>query len=99
MFWHWMLIAKNTGARPEELLKLRWKDIEYEDICRFSKTAQRERIQEMQDLGIPIDEDNLDELGQVSNEVAHVVLRSAKTGTPRISSCNSVYVFERWLKF
>ena len=99
MFWNWMLVSKNTGARPEELLKLRWKDIEYEDIGRFSKTAQKERIQELMSKNIPIDEDNLDELGQVSNEVAHVVLRSSKTGAPRISSCNCVYVFERWLKF
>ena len=37
-----MLISKNTGARPEELLKLRWKDVEYEDVGRFSKTAQQE---------------------------------------------------------
>ena len=99
MFWHWMLISKNTGARPEELLKLRWKDVEYEDVGRFSKTAQQEKIQELMALGIPFDEDDIDELGQVSKEIAHVVLRSAKTGQPRISSCNCVYVFERWLKF
>ena len=99
MFWNWMLISKNTGARPEELLKLRWKDIEYEDIGRFSKTAQKDRIQEMISMGLPIDEENLDELGQVSHENAHVVLKSAKTGQSRISSCNCVYVFERWLKF
>ena len=99
MFWNWMLISKKTGARPEELLKLKWKDIEYEDIGRFSKTAQKEKIQEMMSLGIPIDEDNLDELGQVSNEIAHIVLKSAKTGQPRIVSCNCVYVLERWLKF
>jgi len=94
-----MLISKNTGARPEELLKLRWKDVEYEDVGRFSKTAQQEKIQELMALGIPLDEDNIDELGQVSKEIADVVLRSAKTGQPRISSCNCVYVFERWLKF
>ena len=99
MFWNWMLISKNSGARPEELLKLRWKDVEFEDIGRFSKTAQRERIQELQAEGIPIDEDNLDELGQVSNEIAHIVLKSSKTGNVRISSCNVVYVFERWLNF
>lgn len=99
MFWNWMLIAKNTGARPEELMKLRWKDIEYEDVGRFSKTAQQERIQELMSLDIPIDEDDLDQLGQVSKEIAHVVLRSAKTGQTRISSCNCVYVFERWKDF
>ena len=99
MFWNWILVCKNTGARPEELMKLRWKDVEFEDIGRFSKTAQKERIQELMSKNIPIDEDNLDELGQVSNEIAHVVLRSSKTGQVRISSCNCVYVFERWLKF
>lgn len=99
MFWNWMLVSKNSGARPEELMKLRWKDVEFEDIGRFSKTAQRERIQELQSEGIPIDEDNLEELGQVSKEIAHIVLRSSKTGQPRISSCNVVNVFERWLKF
>ena len=94
-----MLVSKNTAARPEELLKLRWKDIEYEDIGRFSKTAQKQRIQELISKNIPIDENNLDELGVVSIEIAHILLKSAKTGAPRISSCNCVYVFERWLKF
>ena len=49
-----MLISKNTGARPEDLLKLRWKDIEYEDVVRFSKTARRERIQEYQQGVFPL---------------------------------------------
>ena len=99
MFWNWILVCKNKGVRPEELMKLRWKDVEFEDIGKFSKTAQKERIQEMMSRNIPIDEENLDELGQVSNEIAHVVLKSRKTGQIRISSCNCVYVFERWLKF
>ena len=94
-----MLIAKNTGARPEELMKLFWKDIEYEDIGRFSKTAQQDRIQELMSLDIPFDDNDLDQPGQVSKEIAHVVLRSAKTGQTRISSCNCVYVLERWKDF
>ena len=99
MFWNWILICKNTGARPEELIKLKWKEVEFEDIGRFSKTAQQERIQELMSLNIPFDEENLEELGQVSKEIAHVVLKSSKTGSIRISSCNCVNVFERWLKF
>ena len=99
MFWNWMLISKNSGARPEELLKIKWKDVEYEDIGRFSKSKQQERLQEYQQHGIAIEEEDLEELGQVSKEIAHIVLRSSKTGQPRISSCNCVYVFERWLKF
>ena len=99
MLFYWMVIAKSTGARPEELLKLRWKDIEYADVGRFSKTAQMERMQEMLKEGISIDPDTFEELGQVPHEIAHVVLKSAKTGAPRISSCDCVDVFEEWLSF
>ena len=76
MFWHWMLIMKNCGARPEEGLKLRWKDIEFEDVGRTNSEGE-----------------------EVSKEIVHIALKSAKTGQARISSCNCVYVFERWLKF
>ena len=54
MFWNWILVCKNTGARPEELMKLRWKDGEFEGIGRFSKTAQKEYIQELMSKKIPI---------------------------------------------
>ena len=76
MFYNWILVCKNTGARPEELMKLRWKDVEYEDVGRTDSSGE-----------------------EVSKEIAHVVLKSSKTGQIRISSCNCVYVFERWLQF
>ena len=76
MFWNWILICKNTGARPEELLKLKWKDVEFEDVGRTDSKGD-----------------------EVSKEIAHVVLRSSKTKAMRISSCNCVYVFERWLDY
>jgi integrase len=76
MFWNWILICKNTGARPEELMKLKWKDVEFEDVGRTDSSGE-----------------------EVSKEISHVVLKSSKTGQIRISSCNCVYVFERWLQF
>ena len=76
MMWNWILVAKNTGGRPEELMKLRWKDVEFEDVGRTNSGGD-----------------------EVSKEIAHVVLRSSKTGAIRISSCNCVYVFERWLEY
>ena len=76
MLYNWMLICKNTGARPEELMKLRWKDVEKEDVGRTNSKGE-----------------------EVSKEIAHCVLRSSKTGAMRISSCNCVYVFDRWLAF
>ena len=57
-------------------MKLRWKDVEFEDVGRTDSKGD-----------------------EVSKEIAHVVLRSSKTGAIRISSCNCVYVFERWLEF
>jgi integrase len=38
LFWTFTTLAKQTGARPNELLALRWKDVEVEDIGRYSKT-------------------------------------------------------------
>ena len=71
MFWNWILVCKNTGARPEELMKLRWKDVEFEDVGRTNSSGE-----------------------EVSKEIAHIVLKSSKTGAIRISSANVVYVFE-----
>ena len=99
MFWNWILIAKNSGSRPEELQKLRWKDVQYQEVPRFSKTKQLETIQELQQNNIPIDENDLEQYGMTTREIANIYLWSAKTGEPRVSSCNCVYVFNRWMNF
>ena len=46
LMWTFIMVAKNTGCRPNELLKLRWKDIEVADVGRWSesKQEQEERI-------------------------------------------------------
>ncbi len=101
MFYDWLLAMKNTGARPEEMLKLRWKDVEIEDIGRFSQTTQEERLQELETLGVPVNRQSsaeMQELGMVSHEVVHTRFISAKTGTPRIVSSNTVQVFDRLRK-
>ena len=38
LFWTFTTLAKQTGARPVELLALKWKDVEIEDIGRYSKS-------------------------------------------------------------
>ena len=40
LFWTFTVVAKNTGCRPNELLKLRWKDVEIENIGRWSESKQ-----------------------------------------------------------
>jgi integrase len=39
LFWNWCLICKNCGARPEELIKLRWGEVEIIDEGRFSQST------------------------------------------------------------
>ena len=39
LFYTFVLVAKNTGCRPNELLNLQWKDVEFEDLGRTSKTS------------------------------------------------------------
>ena len=42
LFWTFTVVMKNTGARPNELRKLRWKDIELENIGRWSESKQEQ---------------------------------------------------------
>jgi integrase len=40
LMWTFTIVMKNTGARPNELRKLRWKDVEIENIGRWSESKQ-----------------------------------------------------------
>lgn len=39
LFWNWCLICKNSGARPEELLKLKWSEVDVVDEGRYSQST------------------------------------------------------------
>ena len=39
LYWNWCLIVKNSGARPEELIKVKWKEVEIVDEGRFSQST------------------------------------------------------------
>ncbi len=41
-FWHYILLSKNTGMSPEELLKLKWKNIEMRDEKRINSDGVEE---------------------------------------------------------
>lgn len=42
VFWHFILLAKNTGMDREELMKLKWKNIETIDVGRTNSKGERE---------------------------------------------------------
>ncbi len=41
LFWHFVLFAKNTGMSGEEIVKLRWKQIEIVDVGRIDSKGKR----------------------------------------------------------
>ena len=41
-FWYYILLSKNTGMSPEELLKLKWKNIEMRDEKRVNSEGKEE---------------------------------------------------------
>ena len=41
MFWHFILFMKNTGMSPEEILKMKWKQIEIVDVGRIDSKGNR----------------------------------------------------------
>ena len=47
-FWHYLLLAKNTGMSPEEILKLKWKNIEIRDVGRISASKQRAELEALE---------------------------------------------------
>ena len=41
LFWHFVLFAKNTGMSGEEIVKLRWKQIDIVDVGRIDSKGKR----------------------------------------------------------
>ena len=102
MFWTLILLLKQTGMRPAEARNLRWKDIETEDIGRFSKTQWEKDMEFMQDQDIDpyreFDKDELEamELGRVSRYVTHLKITQSKTKSMREVTSNSAETLARW---
>ena len=39
LFWHWILVAKSSGMSPEEICKLKAKNVEIRDVGRISQST------------------------------------------------------------
>ena len=105
MFWTLMLVLKQTGMRPDEARNLRWKDIETEDIGRFSKTQWEKDMVHFQEQEIDpydfFDKGEVDamELGRVSRYVTHIKITQSKTKSLREVTSNSAETLARWKKW
>ena len=115
MFWHWILVAKNSGCSPEEICKLKWKNIEIVDVGRVSNSKAQEEFEqvmgEAQEEGIDLDIQAPDfkdpsewategtEWGREERLIAYITTMRAKTQDYREIPCNLGYVFKRWRDF
>ena len=63
LIWHYILLSKNSGMSPEEVLKLKWKNVEIKDVGRISKSKRAQVVEEIRTEGIGDVYDNPPELG------------------------------------
>ena len=115
MFWHWILVAKNSGMSPEEICKLKWKNVEIVDVGRVSNTKAQEEweeiMREAQVDGVDLDVQAPDfkdpsewapdgtEWGREERLIAYITTMRAKTQEYREVPCNLGHVFKRWRDF
>ena len=114
MFWHYILLSKNSGMSVEEVLKLKWKNVEIRDVGRLSQTKAQEEIEavlaEAQMEGKPIEiipPDITDPNKWVPEEtwgreqrlVAYISTIRSKTKQGREIPCNQGKELSRWMKF
>ena len=115
MFWHWILVAKNSGMSPEEICKLKWKNVEIVDVGRVSNTKAQEEWEqvmgEAQAEGIDLDLEPPNfkdpsewamegtEWGREERLIAYITTMRAKTQEYREIPCNLGQVFKRWRNF
>ncbi len=105
LFWTYTLVAKQSGGRPEELMKLKWKDVEVRDVGRISATKLENEIAELEAEGIDVvgEEEagsawarNPMMLGREERLIAYITLTSGKTHQYREVPTNLGSVFVRW---
>ena len=82
---------KNSGCRPDELLNLRWKDIQIEDVGRISQSKLEEEIQmyEMDGIDVILDDEedvnpdpnafatSANQMGREERLIAHIYIKAS----------------------
>jgi len=110
MFWHWILVAKKTGMSPEEICKLKWKNVEIRDVGRYSQSKAEQEIYDLEQEGIEVipslhDPKSGDwiadpsHIGREERLIAYISTIRKKTSQPREIPCNLGTEFRRWMKF
>ena len=99
LFKTWCLAAKATGARPEELLKLQWRDIEHINVSQQSDEELQANTAHLLAQGIhpsTLPPDLVDSIAKKDRWVSLIRLKSSKTGNLRTVPCNLTELLDGW---
>lgn len=109
LFWHYILLSKNSGMSPEEVLKLKWKNVEIKDVGRISKTKREEEYEELRSDGIDVLGEDIetdandwapeDTFGREERLIAYIYTIRSKTKEAREIPCNQGKELRRWINF
>lgn len=64
LFWHFLLLSKNTGMSPEEVLKLKWKNVDIKDVGRISQSKRKQEIEEMRAAGVDVVDEDMNDIDE-----------------------------------
>lgn len=110
LFWNWILVAKLSGMSPEEICKLKWKNIDIRNVGRISNEKLQEDIEYYRSEGIEVEDPDyqydpsewvpdLDALGRKDRYIAYINTIRDKTSEAREIPTNLGEVFIRLMRF
>ena len=109
LFWHYILLSKNSGMSPEEVLKLKWKNVDIKDVGRISKSKREQEFEEIRNDGIDVLGEEIeidandwapeDAFGREERLIAYIYTIRSKTKEAREIPCNQGKELRRWMKF
>lgn len=104
--WTFFAFLRASGCRPGEALGVRWSDIEFDNVKRFSQTMFEENMQKLSVENPEIDiqrimelpEDNPERMsfGMVDDVVTHIRILHSKTHKAREVSCRAADRLLAW---
>ena len=109
LFWHYLLVSKGSGMSPEEVLKLKWKNVEVRDVGRISTSKAQSEIEALLDDGVEVMGDEQQpkdawvrsrtEFGREERLIAYITTMRSKTKATREIPTNLGSVFRRWMEW
>ena len=109
LFWHYLLVSKGSGMSPEEVLKLKWKNVEVRDVGRISTSKAKSEIEALLDDGIEVMGEEQQpknawvqsrtEFGREERLIAYITTIRKKTQAAREIPTNLGSVFRRWMEW